>query len=85
MIDDYDAVQIGHLLRAFARHVDDSAQEFRPADIEIVSVIIYPLSNLTGDSDTQTVIAVKKGFPRHLASPPRNTSIRASFPRAEPS
>lgn len=52
MIDDYDTVQIGHLLGTLARHVDDSAQEFRPTDIEIVSVIIYPLSNLTGDGDT---------------------------------
>ena len=49
MIDDYDAVQIGHLLRALARHVDNSAEKLGAADIEIVGEIVNPLSNLTGD------------------------------------
>ena len=85
MIDNYDTVQIGHLLGALARHVDNGAQKLGTADIEIVSIIVYPFGNLAGDGHTQTVVPVKKGLPCHLASPPPNTSIRASFPRAEPS
>lgn len=85
MIDDNYAVQIGHLFGALARHVDDSAQKLGATNIEVVSVVVYPLGNLTGDGHTQTVVPVKKGLPCHLASPPQNTSIRASCPRAEPS
>ena len=85
MIDDNDTVQIGHLLRTLPRHVDNSAEKLGAADIEIVSVIIYPLSNLTGDGHAQAVVPIKKGLPCHPTSPPRNTSSRASWPRAEPS
>jgi hypothetical protein len=85
MIDNYNAVQIGHLLRAFARYVNDSAQKLGTAYIEIVSIIVNPLGNLAGDSHTQTVITVKKGLPCHLTPPPQNTSSRAFCPRAEPS
>ena len=83
MIDDNDTVQIGHLLRALPRHVDNSAEKLGPADIEIVSIIVYPFGNLTGDGNAQAVVTVKKGLPCHLASPPQNTSIHASCQRAE--
>lgn len=85
MIDDNDTVQIGHLLSALARHVDDSAQKLGAADIEIVGKIVDPLGNLTGDGNAQAVVAVKKGLPCHLASPPQNTSSRVSCLRAAPS
>lgn len=85
MIDNYDTVQIWHLLGALARHVDNGAQKLGTADIEIVSIIVYPFGNLTGDGNAQAVVTVKKGLPCHLASPPQNTSSRASCPRAEPS
>ena len=52
MIDDYDAVQIGHLLRALARYVNDSAQKLGAADIEIMREIVDPLGNLARDGDT---------------------------------
>lgn len=85
MIDNYDTVQIGHLLSTLARHVDNSAQKLGAADIKIVSIIVYPFGNLTGDGNAQAIVTVEKWFPCHLASPPQNTSIRASCPRAEPS
>ena len=85
MIDDNDTVQIGHLLSALARHVDDSAQKLGAADIEIVGKIVDPLRNLARYRHAQAVVSVKKWFPRHLALPPQNTSSRASCPRAEPS
>lgn len=85
MIDDNDAVQIGHLFGALARHVDDSAQKLGAADIEIVGKIVNPLRNLARYRYAQAVVSVKKWFPCHPALPPRNTSIRASCPRAEPS
>ena len=84
MIDDNDAVQIGHLFGTLARHVDDSAQKLGAADIEIVGKIVNPFGNLTGDGNAQAVVTVEKGLPCHLASPPQNTSSRASCPRAEP-
>ena len=48
MIDDNDTVQIGHLLRALPRHVDNSSEKLRAADIEIVGKIVNPLRNLAG-------------------------------------
>lgn len=85
MIDDYDTVQIGHLLRALPRHIDYSAEKLGTADIKIVGKIVDPLRNLARYRHAQAVVPIKKGFPCHLALPPRNTSSRASFPRAEPS
>ena len=58
MIDDNDAVQIGHLFGTLARHVDDSAQKLGAADIEIVSIIVYPFGNLTGDGNAQAIVTV---------------------------
>lgn len=85
MIDDNDAVQIGHLFGTLARHVDDSAQKLGAADIKIVGKIVNPLRNLARYRHAQAVVPVKKWFPCHLASPPQNTPSRVSCPRAEPS
>ena len=85
MIDDNDAVQIGHLISTLARHVDDSAQKLGAADIKIVGKIVDPLRNLARYRHAQAIVTVEKGLPCHLASPPQNTPSRASCPRAEPS
>lgn len=67
MIDDNDTVQIGHLLRAFARYIDNRAEKLGAADIEIVGKIVDPLRNLTRYRHAQAVVPVKKWFPCHLA------------------
>jgi hypothetical protein len=48
MIDDNDTVQIGHLLRAFARYIDNRAEKFGATNVEIMGKIVNPLCNLAG-------------------------------------
>ena len=62
MIDDNDAVQIGHLFGTLARHVDDSAQKLGAADIKIVGKIVNPLRNLARYRHAQRLSPSRKGF-----------------------